>query len=200
METRQNRISWLALYPNILCPSHSHRRYWLAWESDGRSSCYSQQHRFVSFASFNFWNLARSVSLQPVVSIRTVGLFTNLVYIRRRAVNPRLNRKLDIILEIKYHGIVALGMVLTIIAVVHILGGGDISKNKPLLDAGSAISCVAWVLVVLWAVWSHSMNRRFSSYSDMQTSENGKMVSNSEHFIFFSFSQYKLLTNCPLAA
>lgn len=114
--------------------------------------------------------------------------------------NPRLNRKLDIILEIKYHGIVALGMVLTIIAVVHILGGGDISKNKPLLDAGSAISCVAWVLVVLWAVWSHSMNRRFSSYSDMQTSENGKMVSDSEHITsFFPSLDNKLLTNRLLA-
>lgn len=94
--------------------------------------------------------------------------------------NPRLNRKLDIILEIKYHGIVALGMVLTIIAVVHLLNDGDVSKNKPLLNAGSAISCVAWLLAVLWALWSHSMNRRFSSYSDMQTSENGKMVSNFE--------------------
>lgn len=100
--------------------------------------------------------------------------------------NPRLNRKLDIILEIKYHGTVALGMVLTVIAVVHILNGGDISKNKPLLNAGSAISCVAWVLVVLWALWSHSMNRQFSSYSDMQTSENGKMVSDFVHVIFFS--------------
>lgn len=102
--------------------------------------------------------------------------------------NPRLNRKLDIILEIQYHGIVALGMILTIVAVVHILDGGEISKNRPLLDAGSAISCVAWVIVVLWAVWSHSMNRRFSSYADMQTSENGKMVSKSKHVIYFLYS------------
>lgn len=101
--------------------------------------------------------------------------------------NPRLNRKLDIILEIKYHGIVALGMILTIIAVVHILNGGDVSKNKPLLNAGSAISCVAWVLAVVWAIWSHSMHRRLSSYSDMQTSENGKMVSNLKHVIFLLF-------------
>jgi hypothetical protein len=102
-------------------------------------------------------------------------------------VNPRLNRKLDIILEIQYHGIVAVGMVLTIVAVVHILNGGEVSKNRPLLDAGSAISCMAWMLVVLWAVWSHSMSRRFSSYADMQTSENGKMVSNSKYFILSLF-------------
>lgn len=114
-------------------------------------------------------------------------LLLTLACISRRAVNPRLNRKLDIILEIKYHGIVALSMVLTIIAVVHLLNGGDVSKSKPLLDAGSAISCVAWLLVVLWAVWSHSMNRRFSSYSDMQTSENGKMVSSLSMKSVFSF-------------
>lgn len=120
-----------------------------------------------------------------VLNIYCESPLLKIVYIRRRAVNPRLNRKLDIILEIQYHGIVAVGMVLTIVAVVHILNGGEISKNRPLLDAGSAITCLAWVLVVLWAVWSHFMNRRFSSYSDMQTSENGKMVSSYKHTILF---------------
>ncbi|KAH8126201.1 hypothetical protein FP744_10003444 [Trichoderma asperellum] len=121
---------------------------------------------------------------EAAVILNSIGLsplllsISGILHEARRAVNPRLNRKLDIILEIKYHGIVALGMVLTIIAVVHLLNGGDVSKSKPLLNAGSAISCVAWLLAVLWALWSHSMNRRFSSYSDMQTSENGKMLLN----------------------
>lgn len=99
--------------------------------------------------------------------------------------NPRLNRKLDIILEIKYHGLVALGMVLIVIAIVKLLSGGDASKSKTLLDVGSAISCIAWLLAVLWTVWSYSMNRKFSSYADMQTSENGKIVSDSSYNTFF---------------
>jgi hypothetical protein len=99
-------------------------------------------------------------------------------------VNPRLNRKLDIILEIKYHGIVALGMILIITAIVKLLNGGDISKSKTLLDVGSAISCIAWLLAIFWAAWSYSMNRQFSSYSDMQTSDNGKIVSNSNCIMF----------------
>lgn len=67
-------------------------------------------------------------------------------------------------------------MVLIIIAIVKLLNGGPVSKSKALLDAGSAISVIAWVLVALWTVWSYSMIRQFSSYSDEQTVGNGKIV------------------------
>ncbi|RFU80054.1 hypothetical protein TARUN_2172 [Trichoderma arundinaceum] len=119
---------------------------------------------------------------EAAVILNSIGLsplllaISGVLHEARRAVNPRLNRRLDIILEIKYHGIVNLGMILIIVALVKLLDGGDASKIKTLLSAGSAVSCIAWVLAVLWTVWSYAMVRRFSSYSDMQTVDNGKTL------------------------
>ncbi|KAL7783656.1 hypothetical protein V8C37DRAFT_414660 [Trichoderma ceciliae] len=119
---------------------------------------------------------------EAAVILNSIGLsplllaISGILHEARHAVNPRLNRRLDVILEIKYHGIVNLGMILIIIALVKLLNGGDASKSKTLLGAGSAVSCIAWVLVTIWTVWSYSMIRQFSSYSSMQTIDGGKML------------------------
>ncbi|KAL6790918.1 hypothetical protein J3E68DRAFT_411628 [Trichoderma sp. SZMC 28012] len=119
---------------------------------------------------------------EAAVILNSIGLsplllaISGILHEARRAVNPRLNRRLDIILEIKYHGLVQLGMILIILALVKLMNGDPVSKSKTLLNIGSALSAIAWALVTLWAVWSNHMVRQYSSYSTMQTVDNGRIL------------------------
>lgn len=180
MEAWKDGISGLALCPIVLRPPHRHWRHWSARKPEGRGCSDSQQHRPLPSASRNCGHPTRSVSviyiLKPLQNPSNSDIFS------RRAVNPRLNRRLDILLEIKFHGIVNLGMVLIIIALVHLMNGEPVSKCKTLLNVGSAISCVAWVLLTAWALWSNSMVSEYSSYANMQTVDNGKIVSRHGHY------------------
>ncbi|KAM5361819.1 hypothetical protein ACJZ2D_012849 [Fusarium nematophilum] len=72
----------------------------------------------------------------------------------RRATNPRLNRKLDIFLEIQYHVLVGVAMVLIILAVINLQQGDSIETMKALLKVASALIALAWTLLVIWALWS----------------------------------------------
>ncbi|KAL6874436.1 hypothetical protein HDV57DRAFT_523885 [Trichoderma longibrachiatum] len=112
-----------------------------------------------------------SIGLSPLL----LGI-SGILYEGRRAVNPRLDRKRDITLELGYHTIVNLGMVLIIVAIVKIMKGDLEPKYKALLYLGLAVSCVSWGLVTLWAVWSYLMARENSSYASMQTVDNGKIL------------------------
>ncbi|KAL7928225.1 hypothetical protein V8C35DRAFT_333375, partial [Trichoderma chlorosporum] len=119
---------------------------------------------------------------EAAVILNSIGLsplllaIAGILHEARRAVNPRLNRRLDILLELKFHALVNLGMILIIMALVKLMNGDPVSKSKNLLNIGSALSCVAWGLVTLWAVWSNSMARDQASYSSMQTVKNGKIL------------------------
>ena len=57
-------------------------------------------------------------------------------------------------MDINYHGIVALGMVLTIVAVVKLESGADGSFDTmlSLLKAGAGISALAFALLAIWAI------------------------------------------------
>ncbi|KAL7816099.1 hypothetical protein V8C44DRAFT_309509 [Trichoderma aethiopicum] len=112
-----------------------------------------------------------SIGLSPLL----LGI-SGILYEGRRAVNPRLDRKRDIVLELGYHTIVNLGMVLVIVAIVKIMKGNLETKYKTLLYLGLAVSCVSWALVTLWAVWSYHMAHENSSYASMQTVDNGKIL------------------------
>ncbi|KAL7940978.1 hypothetical protein V8C42DRAFT_361525 [Trichoderma barbatum] len=119
---------------------------------------------------------------EAAVILNSIGLsplllaISGILHEARRAVNPRLNRRLDIVLELKYHALVNLGMILIIMALVKLMDGDPVSKSKTMLNVGSAISCIAWGLVTLWAVWSNSMIRKHSSYASLQTVDNGKLL------------------------
>lgn len=97
---------------------------------------------------------------------------------RRRATNARLNRKLDIWLDVQFHVLVGTGMVLTIVAVVNLMQGGSRSTNKALLDAGSALTCVAWVALALSVLLSVRKMRALSVHDATKTMKGGRMVSN----------------------
>ncbi|UKZ74575.1 hypothetical protein TrVFT333_002245 [Trichoderma virens FT-333] len=119
---------------------------------------------------------------EAAVILNSIGLsplllaISGILHEARRAVNPRLNRRFDILLELKYHALVQLGMILIILALVKLMNGDPVSKSKTLLNIGSALSCIAWGLLTLWAVWSNYMAREYSSYSSMQTVDNGKIL------------------------
>lgn len=89
--------------------------------------------------------------------------------------NPRLNRKLELFLDIQYHALVGTGMALIIVAVVNLLQGQSISTMKILLDVGSAISASAWCLLSIWAL-STTM-RGPCAYRDAPTTDGGRTVS-----------------------
>lgn len=76
-------------------------------------------------------------------------------------------------------------MILIILALVKLMNGDPVSKSKTLLNIGSALSAIAWGLVTLWAVWSNHMVRQYSSYSTMQTVDNGRIV---RHFTLLEFT------------
>ncbi|KAL7954560.1 hypothetical protein V8C34DRAFT_319769 [Trichoderma compactum] len=72
---------------------------------------------------------------EAAVILNSIGLsplllaISGILHEARRAVNPRLNRRLDVILEIKYHGLVQLGMILIILALVKLMNGDPLIKG-----------------------------------------------------------------------
>ncbi|KAF4947891.1 hypothetical protein FGADI_10051 [Fusarium gaditjirri] len=116
--------------------------------------------------------ILNSIGLSPLLLAAS-----GILHEARRGTNPRLNRKLDIILEIKYHGLVAAAMALIIVSVVGLQNGDSVSTNKTLLKVASALIALAWLLLAIWALWSlgkcqkSSLNNRASSF------HGGKLVS-----------------------
>ena len=106
---------------------------------------------------------------------------------RRRATNPHLKKKLDIFLDIQYHALVALGLIVSIVAIVNLMdmsngGAGSLSTDKALLDVGSALSCLSWALLALWALTSYGMIRRGAQYNSSVAHSQGKTVSRPPQF------------------
>ncbi|KAF5691637.1 hypothetical protein FDENT_3266 [Fusarium denticulatum] len=108
--------------------------------------------------------ILNSIGLSPLLLAAS-----GILHEARRGTNPRLNRKLDIILEIKYHGLVAAAMALIIVSVVGLQNGDSVSTNKTLLKVACALIALAWFLLAIWALWSFgkchsSTNNRVSSF------------------------------------
>lgn len=74
----------------------------------------------------------------------------------------------------QFHILVATGMTLVIVAVANLMSGGSVSANKKLLDAGSALICLAWFFLSFWALLSTYNMRRSSVPNNLR---GGKTVS-----------------------
>ncbi|KAF4451575.1 hypothetical protein F53441_5431 [Fusarium austroafricanum] len=114
--------------------------------------------------------ILNSIGLSPLL-LASSGI----LHEARRATNPRLNRKLDIILEIKYHGLVGAGMALIIVAIVGFDNGNSISTNKILLHIASALIVIAWGLLAVWALWSLKKSQGASS-NHVPSHRGGKLL------------------------
>lgn len=112
---------------------------------------------------------------------------------RKRATNPRSQSKSNILFELVFHGIVIAGMALVIVAIVHFEENQDISSSKTELDVGSAISCIAYGLLVFWAVLSFFQSRLHSENVKPTVVRCGKTVSR-RTLRYFQRRRKKLLT------
>ncbi|KAF4984091.1 hypothetical protein FZEAL_630 [Fusarium zealandicum] len=90
-----------------------------------------------------------SVGLSPLLLAAS-----GVLHEARRATDHRLNRKLDIILEVQYHVLMAAAMAIMVTAVIKLQQGDSTPTMKILLRVGSALIALAWLLLVLWALWS----------------------------------------------
>ncbi|RMJ13619.1 hypothetical protein CDV36_006727 [Fusarium kuroshium] len=96
----------------------------------------------------------------------------------RRATNPRLNRKLDVLLEVQYHTLVGVAMVLIIVSVINLQKGESISTMKILLNVASALVALSWVLLVGWALWSLAKSRSTSTVGPVPSMSGGRLLLN----------------------
>ncbi|KAM0425047.1 hypothetical protein ACHAPT_009606 [Fusarium lateritium] len=102
--------------------------------------------------------ILNSIGLSPLLLAAS-----GVLHEARRATNPRLNRKLDVLLEIQYHGLVGAAMVLIIVSVINLQQGDSIATMKVLLKIASALVALSWVLLVLWALWSLGKSRSLTN-------------------------------------
>ncbi|EKJ78609.1 hypothetical protein NXS19_004130 [Fusarium pseudograminearum] len=98
--------------------------------------------------------ILNSIGLSPLLLAAS-----GILHEARRATNPRLNRRFDIVLEVQYHALVGAAMALIIVSVINLQKGKDVSKNETLLHVASAIIALAWVLLAVWSLWSLGKTR-----------------------------------------
>lgn len=91
--------------------------------------------------------------------------------------NQRSQPKFDLLFEILFHGIVIAGMALVIVAIVHLEDHEDISSSKTELDVGSALSCLAYGLLVFLAVSTLVQSRLHPQNAGSDVIRYGKVVS-----------------------
>lgn len=68
--------------------------------------------------------------------------------------NPKLNRAQELLFETAFHALVVIGIILSTVALVHYITAKHmhISAIKILLDVGSAMSALSWLILTLWCV------------------------------------------------
>ncbi|KAL6922178.1 hypothetical protein FSHL1_006145 [Fusarium sambucinum] len=98
--------------------------------------------------------ILNSIGLSPLLLAAS-----GILHEARRATNPRLNRRFDIVLEVQYHALVGAAMALIIVSVINLQKGNDVSTNKTLLKVASAIIALAWFLLAVWSLWSLGKTR-----------------------------------------
>ncbi|SCO78036.1 uncharacterized protein FRV6_02249 [Fusarium oxysporum] len=115
--------------------------------------------------------ILNSIGLSPLLLAAS-----GILHEARRGTNPRLSRKLDIILEIKYHGLVGAAMALIIVSVVGLQNGDSVSTNKTLLKVASALIALAWLLLAIWALWSLGKCQKSSTNNRVSSFRGGKLL------------------------
>ncbi|KAF5662187.1 hypothetical protein FHETE_8077 [Fusarium heterosporum] len=115
--------------------------------------------------------IVNSIGLSPLLLAAS-----GILHEARRATNPRLNRRLDIVLEVKYHGLVGVAMALIIVPVVNSQGENPSSSNKTLLTVASALMAVAWSSLVIWALWSLGKSQGLSTSKHIPSFHGGKVL------------------------
>ncbi|KAM0347729.1 hypothetical protein ACHAPU_004744 [Fusarium lateritium] len=111
--------------------------------------------------------IVNSIGLSPLMLAAS-----GILHEARRATNPRLNRRLDIVLEVKYHGLVGAAMALIIVAVTNSQDG----DSKTLLTAASALMALAWLLLVIWALWSLGKAQGLSTSKRIPSFHGGRVL------------------------
>ncbi|KAH7261846.1 hypothetical protein BKA59DRAFT_3077 [Fusarium tricinctum] len=115
--------------------------------------------------------IVSSIGLSPLLLAAS-----GILHEARRATNPRLNRRLDIILEIKFHGLVAAAMALIIVAVTGSHEKGSGSSNKTLITVASVLMALAWLLLVIWALWSLGKSQKSSPSKRIPSFHGGRVL------------------------
>ncbi|RFN48306.1 hypothetical protein FIE12Z_7473 [Fusarium flagelliforme] len=115
--------------------------------------------------------ILNSIGLSPLL-LATSGI----LHEARRATNPRLNRRLDIVLEVKYHGLVGVAMALIIVSIINLQDGKDVDKYKTLLKVASALIALAWFLITIWSLWSLSKTRVSPTHGSVPSFRGGKLL------------------------
>lgn len=91
---------------------------------------------------------------------------------------PDENRRLGLFLDVKYHGIVAVGMILSIVAVVKLEDGprNSSATNLSLLKAGMAITATAFGLLAVWTIVTFLQVNHVTRYSKSELTRAGTTV------------------------
>ncbi|KAF4460307.1 hypothetical protein FALBO_12917 [Fusarium albosuccineum] len=130
--------------------------------------------------------ILNSIGLSPLLLAAS-----GILHEARRATNPRLNRKLDLFLEIQYHGLMGVAMTLIIVAVINLPKGNSVETMKTLLKVASALVALSWVLLIIWALWSLAKSRASSTTGHVPAMSGGKLLLNGV-FVSIPFSGLRL--------
>jgi NADH:ubiquinone oxidoreductase subunit 6 (subunit J) len=114
--------------------------------------------------------ILNSIGLSPLLLAAS-----GILHEARRATNPRLNRRFDVVLEVQYHALVGAAMALIIVSVINLQKGKDVSHNETLLKVASALIALAWFLLAVWSLWSLSKTRS-SSNSPVPSHRGGMLL------------------------
>ncbi|KAH0562410.1 hypothetical protein GP486_002895 [Trichoglossum hirsutum] len=96
--------------------------------------------------------LLSNIGLSPLL-IGAVGI----LHEARLARDPSLQRRREWFFVLKYHGLVSVGLILTIIGVVEMMNGKGGDSAKVLRKIGALIVLLCWSLLIVWvrlSMWS----------------------------------------------
>lgn len=86
-----------------------------------------------------------------------------------------VNKKVEWLLVIQYHLLVATAIALVIVGIVNLSEGKATSTTDDLIEAGAAIILLCWVLLVFVSFWSLHSSKRGQLRSQLHV--NGSKVS-----------------------
>ncbi|CAH0055852.1 unnamed protein product [Clonostachys solani] len=115
--------------------------------------------------------ILNSIGLSPLL-LAGAGILIE----ARKATNPRVNRKMERLMDISFHALVILATVLSIIAILKLQELQIIDSMKAMLKASSALSALAWAALVTWTVCSLVSLHGSGSQMEILTARAGKTL------------------------